>query len=121
MRIRRRSAAPDRFGEELKPELAADNVKARLCERQRLRIPFDPLDRSAFDRWQFGRDSEHGPIQVQSRDATIHTDRFCRQPCDEACTAGDVENAPSWPQRGKLDNTRAPPHGPKTAGTNSLW
>jgi hypothetical protein len=107
------------IGKELESELAADNVKARFCERQRLRIPLDPLDRSASDRWQFGRHREHGRIEVQSRDATVHTNRFCRQPCYEPCAARYVENMQSWPQRGKLDDTRAPR--PKTAGTNSRW
>jgi hypothetical protein len=37
----------------------------------------------------------------------IRTDRFCRQPCDEPCTAGDVEYTQASPQRGKLDDTRA--------------
>jgi hypothetical protein len=83
------------IGKELKPELAADNVKARLCERQRLRITLDPLDRSAYDRWQFGRDRQHGRIHVQSRDATVHTDRFCREPCNEPCAARYVENTQS--------------------------
>jgi hypothetical protein len=88
--------------------LAADSVEARVCERQSLCVPLDPLDRSAFDRWQFGRDREHGRIQVQSRDATVNTDRFCRQPRDQPRAARHVENTQSWPQRGKLDDTRAP-------------
>jgi hypothetical protein len=47
-------------------------------------------------------------FKVQSGDVHVDTDRFCRQPCDEPCTASDVENTESAPQRGKLHDTRAP-------------
>ena len=47
--------------------------------------------------------AEHHRIQVQSRDATVHTDRFCRQPCDEP-----VPHATSRTRSpGNLDDTRA--------------
>jgi hypothetical protein len=105
------------IGEVVKPELAADNVKARVCERQRLRIALD--DRSAFDRRQLGRDCQHGRNQVQSRDVTIYTDRCCRQPCDEPCAARDVENTQSWSQRGKPDDARAPRS--ENGRHNSRW